>query len=56
MQVAGNGETADDVNPRVPPGKVRWHQSFADAQAAAAQSGKPILLFHMMGQLDRQFC
>ena len=45
-----------DANPRVEPGKVKWHASFADAQAAAEQSGKPVLLFHMMGQLDRQFC
>src|SRR5262245_34644877 len=43
-------------NPVVEPGKVRWHASFADAQAAAQRSGKPVLLFHMMGELDRQFC
>jgi hypothetical protein len=43
-------------NPVVSPGKVRWHASFADARAAARKSGKPVLLFHMMGQLDRQFC
>jgi hypothetical protein len=46
---------ADD-NPAVEPGKVRWHASFADAQAAARRSGKPVLLFQMMGRLDRQFC
>ncbi len=43
-------------NPRVEPGLVRWHATFADAQAAGQKSGKPVLLFHMMGQLDRQFC
>jgi hypothetical protein len=43
-------------NPPVSPGKVRWHPSFADAQAAAQRSGKPVLLFHMLGHLDRQFC
>ena len=43
-------------NPQVPPGLVRWHPSFADAQTAAQRSGKPVLLFHMMGHLDRQFC
>jgi hypothetical protein len=47
-------ENAD--NPRVPPGLVKWHASFAAARAAAQESGKPVLLFHMMGQLDRQFC
>jgi hypothetical protein len=46
----------EGTNPTVEPGKVRWHSSFADAQSAAARSGKPVLLFHMMGQLDRQFC
>jgi hypothetical protein len=43
-------------NPRLAPGLVKWHVTFADAQAAATKSGKPVLLFHMMGQLDRQFC
>jgi hypothetical protein len=44
------------TNPAVEPGRVRWHPSFAEAQAVAKKSGKPVLLFHMMGQLDRQFC
>lgn len=44
------------ANPKVQPGKVRWHVSFAAAQAAAQKSGKPVLLFHMMGKLDDQFC
>ncbi len=44
------------ANPKVEPGKVRWHKSFADAVAAAKGSGKPVLLFHMMGNLDDQFC
>lgn len=43
-------------NPSVAPGLVKWHASFADAQAAARVSGRPVLLFHMMGQLDKQFC
>lgn len=43
-------------NPTVEPGKVKWHKSLADAQVAAEKSGKPVLLFHMMGQLDKQFC
>ena len=48
-------QAAED-NPRVEPGLVKWHASFADARAAAEKSGKPVLLFHMMGRLDRQFC
>src|SRR5690349_5579869 len=47
---------ADAKNPTVEPGKVKWHKSLADAQAASKQSGRPVFLFHMMGQLDRQFC
>ncbi|HLW64427.1 MAG TPA: hypothetical protein VKS79_03845 [Gemmataceae bacterium] len=46
--------TAD--NPTVKAGEVNWHKSFAEACAAAKKSGKPVLLFHMMGQLDKQFC
>jgi hypothetical protein len=44
------------VNPRVPPGKVRWHPDFDTACRAAAHSGKPVLLFQMMGRLDQKFC
>lgn len=44
------------VNPKVEPGKVRWHKTFADACAAARKSGKPVLLFQMMGKLDERFC
>jgi hypothetical protein len=46
---------ADPDNPAVEPGKVKWHKSFADAEAAAEKSGKPVLLFQMMGRLDQQF-
>jgi hypothetical protein len=44
------------VNAHVSPGKVHWHATFADACRAAAKSGKPVLLFHMMGKLDDLFC
>lgn len=44
------------VNPKVEPGKVRWHADLAAACAAAEQSGKPVLLFQMMGKLDDRFC
>jgi hypothetical protein len=44
------------INPKVAPGKVRWHKTFADACRAAKQSGKPVLLFQMMGKLDERFC
>src|SRR5437762_6032227 len=32
------------VNPKVEPGKVRWHPNFAAACAFSAKSGKPVLL------------
>jgi hypothetical protein len=44
------------ANPKVEPGRVHWHTDFAAARAAAAKSGKPVLLFQMMGKLDDQFC
>jgi hypothetical protein len=47
---------AAPANPKVVPGKVRWHASFADAASAAQRSGKPVLLFQMLGKLDDQFC
>ena len=47
---------ASFVNPKVEPGKVRWHETFAAACAAAKKSGKPVLLFQMMGKLDERFC
>jgi hypothetical protein len=54
---AGMAPAAQDAaNPRVQPGKVNWHKDFATARAAAARSGKPVLLFQMMGKLDEQFC
>jgi hypothetical protein len=46
----------DFINPKVEPGKVRWHKTFAAACAAAKESGKPVLLFQMMGNLDERFC
>ena len=46
----------DFVNPKVEPGKVRWHADFAAACRAAGRSGKPVLLFQMMGRLDEKFC
>ena len=51
------GAASGDVNnPTIEPGKVKWHKTLADAQGASEKSGKPVLLFHMMGQLDKQFC
>ena len=43
-------------NPRVEPGKVRWHKDFDAAKAASKKSGNPVLLFQMIGKLDERFC
>jgi hypothetical protein len=43
-------------NPRVEPGKVKWHADLEAACRAARTSGKPVLLFQMMGKLDQKFC
>ena len=43
-------------NPKVLPGFVRWHSSFEAAKTAAKRSGKPILLFQLLGKLDDEFC
>lgn len=43
-------------NPKVEPGLVRWRASFAEASAAAKKSGRPVLLFQLLGRLDEQFC
>jgi hypothetical protein len=56
LKSATSGPAANVVNPKVTPGKVTWHATFADARAASAKSGKPILLFQMLGKLDDQFC
>ena len=48
-------EEAEAENPTVEPGKVRWHSGFAEACAAARRSGKPVLLFQMIGRLDQRF-
>jgi hypothetical protein len=57
-ETVAKAEAADSgfVNPKVAPGKVTWHKDFAEACAASGKSGKPVLLFQMMGKLDDQFC
>jgi hypothetical protein len=49
-------EKATAANANVQPGLVRWHKDFPDACAAAKKSARPVLLFHLMGKLDQQFC
>ena len=34
------------------PAEVQWHAGLEDAQRAAKKSGKPVLLFQLLGQMD----
>jgi len=56
QKLIANSTNTAITNPQVEPGKVRWHRDLAAARAAAAKSGKPVLLFQMMGKLDDLFC
>ena len=47
---------SNPTNPVVEPGKVHWHATTEDALYIAKWTKKPVLVFHMMGQLDHQFC
>ena len=38
------------------PGKVDWLADFDAACRASRDSGKPVLLFQLMGRLDEVFC
>lgn len=41
---------------KVQPGKVNWRSDIAEAALASKHSGKPLLVFQMMGRLDQEFC
>lgn len=54
---------ADDLHlevrtaiPKIQSGLVRWLPSFAWAKEAAKKSGKPVLLFQLVGNLDESLC
>jgi hypothetical protein len=38
------------------PGLVSWHQNLKEARTASASTGKPVLLVHVLGNLDDHFC
>jgi len=52
---AYNASTAG-ANSAVVPGLVHWRSDFAAACLAAQSSGRPVMLLHMLGRLDQQFC
>jgi len=47
---------AETMAERVAPGLVAWHPDREAALAAAQVSGRPVLLFQMLGRLDERFC
>ena len=47
--------TGNFNNPTVAPGLVNWHPDFETACVASRKSGKPVLLFHLLGQLNQRF-
>ncbi len=49
-------EASGQIQKKVKPGLVNWHDDFDSACKASAQSGKPVLLFQMLGRLDDKFC
>ena len=37
-------------------GLLHWHPTLEAAELAAQASGKPVLLFQLLGKLDEEFC
>lgn len=51
-----NPDQIESCNPKVSPGLVRWNSTFEDACLSAGLTGKPVLLFQVLGRLDDRFC
>lgn len=54
-KLAKNTATISDDNPSVQPGLVKWHKDFETACTAAGKSGRPVMLFQLLGKLDQRF-
>jgi len=54
--VLNGPEDLRDSASRVRPGLVEWHSSHEAALEASSISGKPVLLFQLLGRLDEEFC
>lgn len=50
-----NTTATDEDNPSVQPGLVKWHKDFETACTAADKSGKPVMLFQLLGKLDQRY-
>ncbi len=49
-------DTKKDPKKKVRPGAVIWYPTTAEAKKNSLLSGKPVLVFHLMGFLDDRFC
>jgi len=47
---------AQEVAPVTTQMKVHWHKSLDAAIEAARKTGKPVLHFQLLGDLDQEFC
>jgi len=59
VSIIGSGtknDTKKDPKKKVRPGAVIWYPTTADAKKNSLLSGKPVLVFHLMGFLDDRFC
>lgn len=56
LESAISTSTPPSADAKVAPGLVRWHADFDAACAAARASGKPVLLFQLLGRLDDELC
>lgn len=45
-----------ETKKKVKPGSVIWYPTTAQAKKNSLLSGKPVLVFHLMGFLDDRFC
>jgi len=57
--VAGSAWAQQRVNDRpwkAPKGGVTWEKSFEEAQEKAKKENKPILLYQLVGDLNKEGC
>ena len=45
-----------DARPWAGYGKIRWERTLEAAQKRASAEGKPILLYQLVGDLDKEGC
>ena len=50
------GMLASKPAPAPAPTPVAWHASFDAALEASRDSGKPVMLFLMLGRMDEEHC